>query len=147
MILLEPLEQLLGVSRSALSFVFALSTIGFTVGMNAAPRCFGLGSPVVLVALSAGASAAGIALSGAPTGLTALILGYGVLFGLGGGASYILFQQGVNLMPRRRSGLVNGYLVSLYPLGAINTLIMLAAASCLWLIGYFAFRSVKDHAI
>ncbi|MEW9614307.1 hypothetical protein AB3G45_10820 [Shinella sp. S4-D37] len=37
--------------------------------------------------------------------------------------------------------------IALYPLGAINTLIMLAAASCLWLIGYFAFRSVKDHAI
>lgn len=37
--------------------------------------------------------------------------------------------------------------IALYPLGAINTLIMLAASSCLWLIGYFAFRSVKDHAI
>ena len=37
--------------------------------------------------------------------------------------------------------------IALSPLGAINTLIMLAAASCLWLIGYFAFRSVKDHAI
>lgn len=37
--------------------------------------------------------------------------------------------------------------IALYPLGAINTLIMLAAASCLWLIGYFGFRSVKDHAI
>jgi OFA family oxalate/formate antiporter-like MFS transporter len=117
--LLQPLEQLLGVSRAALSFVFALSTIGFTVGMNVAPRCFGLGSPVLLVAISAGASAAGIGLAGAATGITALILGYGVLFGLGGGASYILFQQGVNLMLHRRSGLVNGYLVSLYPLGAM----------------------------
>lgn len=37
--------------------------------------------------------------------------------------------------------------IALYPLGAINTLIMLAASACLWLIGYFAFRSVKDHAI
>ena len=37
--------------------------------------------------------------------------------------------------------------VALYPLSAINTLIVLAAATCLWLIGYFAVRSVKDHAI
>lgn len=37
--------------------------------------------------------------------------------------------------------------IALYPLGAVNTAIVLAAAACLWLIGYFAFRSVKDHAI
>jgi capsular polysaccharide transport system permease protein len=37
--------------------------------------------------------------------------------------------------------------IALYPLGMVNTLIVLAAASCLWLIGYFAVRSVKDHAI
>ncbi len=37
--------------------------------------------------------------------------------------------------------------IALYPLGSINTLIVFAAAVCLWLIGYFAFRSVKDHAI
>ncbi|MDX3976732.1 hypothetical protein [Shinella sp.] len=37
--------------------------------------------------------------------------------------------------------------IALYPLGAVNTAIVLAAAACLWLIGYFAVRSVKDHAI
>lgn len=37
--------------------------------------------------------------------------------------------------------------IALYPLGAVNTLIVFAAATCLWLIGYFAVRSVKDHAI
>lgn len=37
--------------------------------------------------------------------------------------------------------------IALYPLGSVNTLIVFAAASCLWLIGYFAVRSVKDHAI
>lgn len=37
--------------------------------------------------------------------------------------------------------------IALYPLGGVNTLIVFAAMTCLWLIGYFAFRSVKDHAI
>lgn len=37
--------------------------------------------------------------------------------------------------------------VALYPLSTINTLIVFLAFGCLWLIGYFAFRSVKDHAI
>jgi OFA family oxalate/formate antiporter-like MFS transporter len=118
-VFLRPLEQLLGVSRSELSFVFALATISFTVGMNAAPRFFGTSSAPLLVALCAASSAAGIALAAASTGLAGLVVGYGVLFGLGGGVAYILFQQGVNLMLQRRSGLVNGYLVSLYPLGAM----------------------------
>jgi capsular polysaccharide transport system permease protein len=37
--------------------------------------------------------------------------------------------------------------IALYPLSIINTIIVFAASVCLWLIGYFAFRSVKDHAI
>ena len=41
------------------------------------------------------------------------------MFGTGGGVTYILLQQGVNMLVRRRQGLVNGYIVSLYPMGAM----------------------------
>lgn len=37
--------------------------------------------------------------------------------------------------------------VALYPLSFLNTLIVLLGSSCLWVIGYFTFRSIKDHAI
>ena len=37
--------------------------------------------------------------------------------------------------------------IALYPLGAVNTLIVFAAATCLWRIGYFAVRCGMDHAI
>src|SRR5262249_22031183 len=47
------------------------------------------------------------------------LLGYGIVFGTGGGLSFILLQQGANKLVRRRRGLLNGYLVGLYPLGAI----------------------------
>ncbi len=53
------------------------------------------------------------------TGLAQLLLGYGIVFGTGGGMTYILLQQGVNMLVRRRQGLVNGYIVSLYPMGAM----------------------------
>src|SRR4029453_13338327 len=43
----------------------------------------------------------------------------GVVFGTGGGVAFILLQQGVNMLVRRRQGLVNGYMVSLYPMGAM----------------------------
>src|SRR6185295_15686701 len=48
-----------------------------------------------------------------------LILGYGLLFATGGGMAYIVVQQCVNAAPLARPGLVNGYLVSLFPLGAM----------------------------
>jgi capsular polysaccharide transport system permease protein len=36
---------------------------------------------------------------------------------------------------------------SLYPLGWLNTLIFLIAASVLWLLGYFVIQSVRDHSV
>src|SRR5206468_12843219 len=50
---------------------------------------------------------------------TTLFRSYGVLFGAGGGAGYILMQQAVNLAVTRHRGLMNGYLVALYPAGAM----------------------------
>jgi capsular polysaccharide transport system permease protein len=37
--------------------------------------------------------------------------------------------------------------IALYPLGMLNTVIVLIASIGLWIIGYFTFRSVKDHSI
>jgi OFA family oxalate/formate antiporter-like MFS transporter len=118
-VFLKPLESLLGLSRADLALVFALASAGFGAGMNLAPHVYGLASPPVLVLACAAASALGIALAATAGGLVQLAVGYGVLFGLGGGAGYILVQQVVNLTVTRRHGLVNGYVVSLYPAGAM----------------------------
>nr|WP_298101014.1 hypothetical protein [uncultured Shinella sp.] len=37
--------------------------------------------------------------------------------------------------------------IALYPFSTLNTGIVLLSSLCLWIIGYFVFRSVKDHAI
>ena len=66
---------------------------------------------------SALVAAGGLATAATASGLPQLLLGYGVVFGTGGGVTYILLQQGVNMLVRRRQGLVNGYIVSLYPDG------------------------------
>jgi len=118
-VFLRPIEQELAVPRSALSLVFALATIGFTVGSVGAAFLYRLASAPVLVLASALIAAAGIAIAGTAPGLPQLMLGYGIVFGTGGGVAYILCQQGVNMLVRTRRGLVNGYLVSLYPLGAM----------------------------
>ncbi|MBV8193591.1 MAG: MFS transporter [Alphaproteobacteria bacterium] len=118
-VLLRPIEQELAVPRSALSLVFGLATVGFTVGSVSAAFLYRVASAPVLVLASALASSGGIALAAQATGLAELLVGYGIVFGTGGGLSFILLQQGVNMLVWRRRGLVNGYLVGLYPLGAI----------------------------
>jgi OFA family oxalate/formate antiporter-like MFS transporter len=118
-VFLKPLETLLGLSRADLAFVFALAAAGFGAGMNLAPHVYGVASTAVLVLACAAASSLGIALAATAGGLIQLAIGYGVFFGAGGGAGYIVVQQAVNLALTRHHGLVNGYLVSLYPAGAM----------------------------
>jgi OFA family oxalate/formate antiporter-like MFS transporter len=135
-VFLKPLEALLGLSRADLALVFGLASAGFGAGMLLAPFIFALASPAVLVLACAGVSAAGIAIAATANGLVQLAVGYGVLFGAGGGAAYILAQQAVNLALTRRHGLVNGYIVSLYPAGA-----MIAAPLFGWSIAELGVRA------
>ncbi len=118
-VFLGPMEAALGIGRAQMSAVFALATISLTLGMLLGPRLYTLVPPAPLAFACGLASAAGLALAASARGLAAFALGYGVLFGLGAGVGFILVQQGVNQTLRRPSGLVNGYVVSMYPLGAM----------------------------
>src|SRR5258708_36167494 len=118
-VLLRPIEQELAIPRSALSLVFGLATVGFTVGSVGAAFLYRAAPAPILVLASAVVAAGGIALAATASGLAQLLLGYGIVFGTGGGVTCILLQQGVNMLVRRRQGLVNGYIVSLYPMGAM----------------------------
>jgi MFS transporter, OFA family, oxalate/formate antiporter len=118
-VLLRPIEQELAVPRSALSLVFGLATVGFRAGSVSAAFLYRAAPAPVLVLLSALVAAGGLATAATASGLAQLLLGYGIVFGTGGGVSYVLLQQSVNMLVRRRQGLVNGYIVSLYPMGAM----------------------------
>lgn len=118
-VLLKPLEALLSIGRAETSVIFALATITLTIGMNLAPRLYGA-MPPALLALACGAtSAAGLFLAATASSLAQFAIGYGVLFGLGAGVGFIVVQQGVNQTVKARIGLANGYVVSLFPLGAM----------------------------
>jgi OFA family oxalate/formate antiporter-like MFS transporter len=120
-VFLKPLESLLGLSRADLALVFAVAAAVFAVAMNLTPLAFGRAPAPLLVLACAALGAGGIALAASARGLGQLVMGYGVLFGTGVGVSYILFQQIVNLAVTSRRGLVNGYIVSLLPAGAMLT--------------------------
>jgi OFA family oxalate/formate antiporter-like MFS transporter len=118
-VFLHPLEALLGLTRADLALVFALAAASFGVGMMVAPSLYRVASTSLLVTGCAAANALGLVLAATAGGLPQLAIGYGMLFGLGGGAAYILVQLMVNLAVTRRQGLVNGYIVSLLPAGAM----------------------------
>ena len=135
-VFLRPIEADLAIPRSALSLVFGLATVGFTVGSVGAAFLFRIAAAPVLVFAAAALAATGIAIAATAHGMAQLLLGYGVVFGTGGGIAYILLQQGVNMLVRRRRGLVNGYIVSLYPLGA-----MIATPAFHWSNEAFGWRT------
>jgi len=118
-VFLKPLEALLGLSRAELALVFALASAGFAGGANLTPYVYGLAPAPVLVLACATSTMLGITLAATAGNLLQLAVGYGLCFGAGGGAAYILAQQVVNLAVTRHRGLVNGYLVGLYPAGAV----------------------------
>ncbi len=135
-VFLKPLEALLGLSRAELALVFALASAGFGGGANLTPYVYGLAPTPVLVLACATSTMLGITLAATAGNLLQLAVGYGLCFGAGGGAAYILSQQVVNLAVTRHHGLVNGYLVGLYPAGAV-----IAAPLFGWGIRAFGVRA------
>lgn len=136
-VFLKPMEALLGATRAEMSFVFGLATVTLTVGMNAAPRLYHRFSPGAIAVACGIASAAGLGLAAEATGIVPFALGYGLMFGPGAGVVFILAQQAVNqTVGEAKRGLANGYVVSLYPLGA-----MLGAPTFGWSIEAFGVRA------
>jgi MFS transporter, OFA family, oxalate/formate antiporter len=135
-VFLKPLESLLGLSRAELALVFGLASAGFAGGANLTPYVYGFAPTPVLVLACATTTMLGITLTATAGNLLQLAVGYSLCFGAGGGAAYILSQQVVNLAVARRHGLVNGYLVGLYPAGAV-----IAAPLFGWGIRAFGVRA------
>ncbi|MBE7416633.1 MAG: MFS transporter [Ideonella sp.] len=134
-VFLKPMETLLGATRAEMGFVFGLATVTLTVGMNFAPQLYRRLSPITLALGSGLTSGLGLVLAASASGFTQFALGYGVLFGPGAGVLFIIAQQAVNQTVVQRRGLANGYVVSLYPLGA-----MLGAPVFGWSIAVFGVR-------
>ena len=118
-VFLKSMEAMLSLTRSDMGMVFGLSTIMFATGMNIAPVLYTRLSTGAVLIVTCVTGAAGLALASQAQGFWSLMFGYGILFGLGGGTAFTTAQQIVNLAPTKRRGLVNGYVVGLYPLGAM----------------------------
>src|SRR5262245_66161833 len=96
-VLLRPIEQELGIPRSALSLVFGLATVGFTVGSVGAAFLYRVAPVPILALASALVAAGGLLLAATGSGLAQLRVGYGVVLGNGGVLRYRLLHQAVSL--------------------------------------------------
>lgn len=118
-VFLKSMESMLGLTRSDMGTVFGLSTVMFATGMNIAPVMYSRLSTGAVLIITSVTGAIGLTLASQAQGFWSLLLGYAIFFGLAGGIAFTTAQQIVNLVPTKRRGLVNGYVVSLYPLGAM----------------------------
>jgi OFA family oxalate/formate antiporter-like MFS transporter len=118
-VFLKSMETMLSLTRSDMGLVFGASTVMFATGMNIAPALYTRLSTGAVLIVTSLMGAGGLTLASAAQGFWSLMFGYAILFGLGGGAAFTTAQQMVNLTPTKRRGLVNGYVVGLYPLGAM----------------------------
>jgi MFS transporter, OFA family, oxalate/formate antiporter len=134
-VFLKPMETLLGIGRTEMSMVFSLAAIFLTVGMLMAPLLYRYFAPVPLLLVAGATGAFGLTLTASANSLLQFALGYGVVFGIGGGVCFTLVQQGVNQTVTKMSGLTNGYIVSLFPIGA-----MLAVPIFGWTIEQYGVR-------
>lgn len=118
-VFLKSMEAMLSLTRSDMGVIFGLCTVMFAAGMNIAPMVYTRLSSGAVLTLTSVTGALGLALASQAQGFWSLLFGYAILFGLGGGVAFTTAQQIVNLVPTKRRGLVNGYVVGLYPLGAM----------------------------
>ena len=135
-VFLKPMEAMLGIGRAQMALVFSVASVCLTLGMLAGPVLYRRLAPVGLLLCAGLCSAVGLLVAASATGIGQLMLGYGLLFGLGGGVAFVMMQQGLNQTVEAMSGLANGYVVSLYPLGA-----MIGAPVFGWSIGAFGLRA------
>ncbi len=135
-VFLKPMEAMLGIGRAQMALVFSVASICLTLGMLAGPVLYRRFAPVGLLLCAGLCSAVGLLVAASATGIGQLMLGYGLLFGLGGGVAFVMMQQGINQTVEAMSGLANGYVVSLYPLGA-----MIGAPIFGWSIAEFGLRA------
>ena len=103
-VMVAPLEQSLGATRSDISLAYSVSFITMTVGMFVTHSLLRIASlPYLLFAVFTIAGV-GLAISGYFEALWSLLIGYGVLFGFALGVSYFLAMTAASLnLPVRPS--------------------------------------------
>jgi len=117
-VLVQPLEKEFGWTRAEVTLPFVVATLSFSFGMIFTGMWQDKAGPRVVALASALLAGGGFLLSSLAGSLPHLIISYGLIFGLGNSAGYIVaVSAGLKWFPQRR-GLASGIVVGGYGLGA-----------------------------
>ena len=97
-VMVAPLEESLGATRSEISLAYSVSFITMTLGMFVSHSLLRVASLPYLLFVVFTIAGAGLAISGYFETLLSLVIGYGVLFGFGLGVSYFLALTAASLL-------------------------------------------------
>lgn len=113
------LERDLGIMRTDVSAVFSVAIVCFTLGNFLIPFLFGRLPTALLPLFGLACGAGGLALAAMGDGYLAVVVGYGLLFGLGCGLNYnVVLQAGQMALPKN-PGLANGLIISAFAAGGV----------------------------
>lgn len=103
-VLVAPLEESIGATRSDISLAYSIAFIFMTIGMFVTHSLLRIASLSYLLFVVFTIAGLGIAMAGYFEALWSLIIGYGVFFGFSLGVSYFLAMTAASLdLPIRRS--------------------------------------------
>jgi MFS family permease len=158
---LAPFEAELAADRGTLSLVPAFALVSFTVGMVLHARLLALTSPATLAAISLGLAGAGHVAFGLFPSFTTLLIGYGIVFGLGGGLGYLLALALATRSPERLRSIMIGLTVGMFAASGIvlsfiipglidaygggSTFLFIGIA--LWIVGILAFILLRPLSL
>lgn len=118
-VLVAPLEESLATSRAAVSAVYSVALVGFTLGMFVAAGVFRIARMPVVALGVCGVMAVGLGLAGFIESYGTLMAGYGVLFGVAAGINYFLCLAAASIaLPIRRS-IALGLATSAFAVGGL----------------------------
>jgi OFA family oxalate/formate antiporter-like MFS transporter len=127
-VLVEPLQDELDLSRSAVSAVYALATVVFAASMLLEPAAHRRAGVLAVGTGSALLAAAGLALAALPSAW-AVFAGYGILFALANGLGYGLAVHVAATLGGHGTGAAAGAMVAAYALGGTALAPLLSVAA------------------
>lgn len=118
-VLLAPIEHWLHTSRTLTSLGYAIAVAALTLGVYVNGRLDGLVSPPVRLVVCGSVAAAGLIIAGFSSGVSGLLLGFGVMYGLSNGVAYATsLGLAASAMPGREAPAM-GIATAAYGLGAV----------------------------
>ncbi len=118
-VLVAPLEQALGATRSDISLAYSIAFITMTLGMFVTHSLLRIASLPYLLFVVFTIGGAGMAISGYFEALWSLLVGYGILFGFALGVTYFLAMTAASLNPPIRASIALSMSMSAFAGGGL----------------------------